>query len=107
MISAISTNLINFRINSPYVKDGQNAPAVTFKGDSTNLIQQYLDAQAAINAPAVVPTQNTANPNYKNNLRTLFTTNSAKILAILPRTFSANDSNGNEYIDGNEKAGTF
>lgn len=107
MISAISTNLINFRINSPYVKDGQNAPAVTFKGDSTNLIQQYLDAQATINAPAVVPTQNTANPNYKNNLRTLFTTNSAKILAILPRTFSANDSNGNEYIDGNEKAGTF
>ena len=107
MISAISTNLINFRINSPYVKDGQNTPAVTFKGDSTNLIQQYLDAQAAINAPAVVPTQNTVAPDYKNNLRTLFTTNSAKILAILPRTFSANDSNGNEYIDGNEKAGTF
>lgn len=107
MISAISTNLINLRINSPYVKDGQNTSAIAFKGDSTNLIQQYLDAQAAINAPAVVPTQNTANPNYKNNLRTLFTTNSAKILAILPRTFSAKDSNGNEYIDGNEKAGTF
>ena len=31
----------------------------------------------------------------------------APILAILPRTFTAEDKNGNEYIDGNEKAGTF
>ncbi|MBP3846221.1 hypothetical protein J6I39_00565 [bacterium] len=107
MISAIGTNLINLRINSPYIRNIQSSSAVSFRGDSTNLIQQYLDVQAAINAPAVAPTQTVADPNYKNNLRTLFTTNNAKILAILPRTFSANDSNGNEYIDGHEKAGTF
>ena len=107
MISAIGTNLINLRISSPYIRSTQSASAVLFRGDSTNLIQQYLDVQAAINAPAVAPTQTVADPNYKNNLRTLFTTNNAKILAILPRTFSAKDSNGNEYIDGHEKAGTF
>ncbi len=35
---------------------------------------------------------------YKNNLKTLFATNSAKILAIIPRTFNAKDTNGNEMI---------
>ena len=44
---------------------------------------------------------------YKNDLRTLFTTNGAKILAIIPRTFNAKDTNGNEYIEGGEQHGTF
>ena len=107
MISNISTNLISLKMNSPYVSKIQVPPAVEFQGDSSNLIQKYLDAQAVANSPVVTPVQTVADPNYKNNLRTLFTTNNAKILAILPRTFSAKDTNGNEYIDGNEKAGTF
>ena len=78
---------------------------VVFEGESSNLITQYLQNQANINVPAVKTTE-TQKP-YKNDLRTLFTTNNAKILAILMRTFTANDSNGNEYIDANEKPGTF
>ena len=107
MISNVSTNLISLKMNSPYVSKIQVPPAVEFHGDSSNLIQKYLDAQAVANSPVVTPVQTVENPNYKNDLRTLFTTNNAKILAILPRTFSAKDTNGNEYIDGNEKAGTF
>ena len=107
MISNVSTNLISLKMNSPYVSKIQVPPAVEFQGDSSNLIQKYLDAQAVANSPVVTPVKTVENPNYKNDLRTLFTTNNAKILAILPRTFSAKDTNGNEYIDGNEKAGTF
>ena len=107
MISNVSTNLIRLKMNSPYISKIQVPPAVEFSGDSSNLIRNYLDAQAVANSPVVTPVQTVADPNYKNNLRTLFTTNNAKILAILPRTFSAKDTNGNEYIDGNEKAGTF
>ncbi|MDR1327731.1 MAG: hypothetical protein LBJ74_04925, partial [Heliobacteriaceae bacterium] len=67
-----------------------------------NLLSKFLNAQAVINMPAVKHTTS-----YKNDLRTLFNNNQAKILAIIPRTFNAQDTNGNEYIDGNEKNGTF
>lgn len=110
MISNVSTNLIAMKVYSPSLSKKENnlTGSVSFSGpSSTNLIQQYLDSQAVINTPAVVSKPSEGVHNYKNNLRTLFTTNSAKILAILPRTFTAEDKNGNEYIDGNEKAGTF
>lgn len=110
MISNVSPNLIAMKVYSPSLskKDNNLTGSVSFSGlSSTNLIQQYLDSQAVINTPVVVSKPSEGVHNYKNNLRTLFTTNSAKILAILPRTFTAEDKNGNEYIDGNEKAGTF
>ncbi len=78
--------------------------------NSSNLLTQYLDNMAKINAPAVSkPAEVTSvvHKPYKNDLRTLFLTNSAKILAIVPRTFNAKDTNNNEYIDGNEQHGTF
>lgn len=109
MISNVTTNLIALKVNSPYYQVKKNTTANNFAPSfsSTNLIQEYLENQAAINAPVVTPVQTSADPNYKNDLRKLFNTNSAKILAILARTFTAEDKNGNEYIDGNEKAGTF
>lgn len=78
-----------------------------------NLISQYLDSTAAANMPVIKKTENVSNEQnrnvkpYKNDLRTLFLTNNAKILAIIPRSFNAKDTNGNEYIDGNERHGTF
>ena len=62
---------------------------------------------AMINAPIVKKSDASTPINYHNNLKTLFRTNQAKILAIVPRTFNAKDLNGNEYIDGNEQHGTF
>ncbi len=44
---------------------------------------------------------------YNNDLHTLFAQGRSKILAIIPRTFTAEDTNGNGYIDGDEKPGTF
>ena len=37
----------------------------------------------------------------------MFRHNQANILAMIPRTFNAKDTNGNEYIDGKEIGGTF
>ena len=60
-----------------------------------------------INIPAVKKSENTEPVNYHNNLRTMVQNNQAKILAIVMRTFNAKDTNGNDYIDGNEQNGTF
>ena len=107
MILGISSNLLIRKLNSPNVQNNgavtvpsftQNQPA------STNLLEQYLNAQAVMNAPIVnkaVAVDNnvqTSQP-YKNDLRTLFNTNRAKILAIMPRAFTAVDKNGNDYIN--------
>lgn len=74
------------------------------KASSSNLISQFLENQARINIPAVTATSQSF---YKNDLRKLFTTNSAVILAMIIRSANAKDSNGNGYIDGNEQHGTF
>ncbi len=79
--------------------------SIVFCAEGSNLISQYLQSQANINVPAIKTTE-TQKP-YKNDLRTMFLTNNAKILAILMRSFSAKDANGNDCIDGNEKPGTF
>lgn len=110
MVTNITTNLIYAKLNSPKIQTNDKTVSdVAFKqNSSSNLIQQFLDAQAVINTPIISPVPTVAPvTNYKNDLRTLFTTNNAKILAILPRTFTAEDKNGNEYIDGKEKNGTF
>ena len=112
----VSTNLIAQRLNSlsPAQKDNnvdsKTNVGVTYPESSQNLLTKFLKNQAMINSPAVnrVNTVKTepVKP-YKNDLRTLFTTNSAKILAIVPRIFNAKDTNGNEYIEGGEQHGTF
>ena len=84
----------------------------TFSG---NLISQYLDNVAKVNSVSVnkpsevnkVEATDAAKKPYKNDLKTLFLTNSATILAMIPRTFNAKDTNGNEHIDGAEQNGTF
>ena len=74
---------------------------------NSNLLSGYLDKLAMQNSPIVQETANISVENYHNDLRSLFVNNQAKILAIIPRTFNAKDSNGNGYIDGNEIHGTF
>lgn len=109
----ISANFISHKLGNVQFQANNNPmphkSTPTFTSDS-NLISQYLNNVAMINTPAVNKVENVNNTPekpYKNDLRTLFTTNSAKILAIIPRTFNAKDTNGNEYIDGNETNGTF
>lgn len=44
---------------------------------------------------------------YKNDLRTLFRENKAVIYAMIPRTFNAKDTNGDDIISSGEESGTF
>ncbi len=74
---------------------------------NSGLLNSYLNNLAMINIPAVKKSENTEPVNYHNNLRTMVQNNQAKILAIVMRTFNAKDTNGNDYIDGNEQNGTF
>ena len=108
----VSTNLITKAVSvyQPIVTKKQDVQVNTQVQNSSNLLTQYLDNMAKINAPAVskpVEVTSVVHKPYKNDLRTLFLTNSAKILAMIPRTFNAKDTNNNEYIDGNEQHGTF
>ncbi len=113
----VSNNLIAQKLNSLNAVQQNNtvqthSPVQTDRTmSSSNLLTDFLKNQALINSPVITKTnavQNTEQVKpYKNDLRTLFTTNSAKILAIVPRIFNAKDLNGNEYIDNNEQHGTF
>ena len=113
----VSNNLIAQKLNSLNPVQQNNtvqthSPVQTDRTmSSSNLLTDFLKNQALINSPVINKTnavQNTEQVKpYKNDLRTLFTTNSAKILAIVPRIFNAKDLNGNEYIDNNEQHGTF
>lgn len=111
----VTNNLISQKLGAIkplyFTNNSQTTSAPSTSLSGSNLISQYLNNVAMINAASVNKTE-TVNKDiqekpYKNDLRTLFTTNSAKILAIIPRTFNAKDTNGNEFIDGNEAHGTF
>lgn len=111
----VTNNLISQKLGAIkplyFTNNSQTTSAPSTSLSGSNLISQYLNNVAMINAASVNKTE-TVNKDiqgkpYKNDLRTLFTTNSAKILAIIPRTFNAKDTNGNEFIDSNEVHGTF
>lgn len=111
----VTNNLISQKLGAIkplyFTNNSQTTSAPTTSLSGSNLISQYLNNVAMINAASINKTEavnkDIQEKPYKNDLRTLFTTNSAKILAIIPRTFNAKDTNGNEFIDGNEAHGTF
>ncbi len=90
---------IPFKQNEkPAVKDNQ-------------VTNKYLDNLAMINTPAIkkIETKSAENTPYKNNLRTMIQNNESVMLAIVPRTFTAEDLNGDDKITfaEGEKNGTF
>lgn len=111
----VTNNLISQKLGAIkplyFTNNSQTTSATSTSLSGSNLISQYLNNVAMINAASVNKTEavnkDIQEKPYKNDLRTLFTTNSAKILAIIPRTFNAKDTNGNEFIDSNEVHGTF
>lgn len=111
----VSSNLISQKltslnpVTSPVKETKEQVNNNGVQAVSTNLLRAFLDNQALLNTPTVKPVSAAVEPvkPYKNDLRTLFLTNSAKILAMIPRTFNAQDVDGNEYITGNEVHGTF
>ena len=108
-LNNIKQNLVLKQVS---VNNDENQP----QNNRSGLISSYLESLARINAPVVEKTEKSKsiaskepaqNVPYHNELRKMFKNNEAKILAIIPRTFNANDINGNEYIDGNETPGNF
>lgn len=106
-----TTNLISQRIqkqNQATFNSSSNVdPNPAQMPNKSGLIGAYLNNMAMINTPIVKKSEAATPIVYHNNLRSMFKNNEAKILAIVMRTFNAKDTNGNEYIDGNEQNGTF
>ena len=71
---------------------------------------KYLENLARLNAPAVKKIDLAAanKAPYKNNLRTMIQNNQAVMMAIVPRTFTAQDLNGDDKVtlSTGEKCGT-
>ena len=111
----VTNNLISQKLGAIkplyFTNNSQTTSAPSTSLSGSNLISQYLNNVAMINAASINKTEavnkDIQEKPYKNDLRTLFTTNSAKILAIIPITFNEKYKNGNEFIDGNEVHGTF
>ena len=95
--------------SNPQAKTKPEAMSLVSPAKNSNLLADFLNYQANINSAMVKPVQlnNEIKVNYKNDLKTLFIKNKAVTLAIVPRTFNAKDTNGNERIDGSEEHGTF
>lgn len=93
--------------NTPAKQPEVKAQAAVQNG--TNLLASFLNYRASVNSAMIKPVQakNEVAFVYKNDLKTVFQNNQAKILAIVPRTFNAKDTNGNMRIDGSEEHGTF
>ena len=111
MTQIAKINTINFRGD---VYNNQTSPVIANKtsaNQDTKAAGMYLDNLAMINAPAVKKvdaSKNIAKP-YKNNLRSMIQNNESVMLAIVPRTFTAQDLNGDDKItlSAGEKNGTF
>lgn len=125
MINSISTNLVMNRVDTMKPQEGSSSkkPAQTpISAGGENVLNKYLESIALINAFQLneigkkqlngvhgleLDKQNEKLANYKNNFKAELQNGEAKILAIIPRTFSAQDYNGNDYIEEGEEIGTF
>lgn len=119
-----STNLLLQKMNRPISQQQASAITVSQKNSqapsASNMLSLYLQNlsninRASVTTPEIKPQETAgvieAKPVkkivYKNNLRSMIKNNEMIVLAMIPRTFNAKDTNGNGYIDGNEENGTF
>ncbi len=88
-----------------------NIPQENTANPKKDLSEKYLDNLARINAAGVQRVELTSDKNvsYKNNLRTMIRNNESVMMAIVPRTFTAEDINGDDKVtlSTGEKNGTF
>lgn len=67
--------------------------------------KQILAPKATVTVNLTEAQKNVAG--YKNELKDMLTHNKANIIAVIPRIMNAQDKDGNELIQGDEKSGTF
>lgn len=68
---------------------------------------QNYNTQAVSEAQKVQETEASQKIDYKNDLKTMFRNNEANILAVIPRTMNAKDTNGDDLITEGEISGNF
>ena len=110
-INSILVNTTTPIAYAPAMK-GEKKVEADAKTYDKELINDYLKSVAAANAPAVNKVNlnaKAAEEPYHNNLRSMIQNNESVMIAIAPRTFTAQDLNGDEKISlsEGEKAGTF
>ncbi len=89
-------------INSTSIQQKQIQPV------GTNVLERYLQNQGLTAMSQVKPIDNNIqNDVYKNNLRTKFKNNDAKIMGIIIRNFGAEDKTGNELLREGDIRGNF
>lgn len=100
---------INFKASAMQQQVPVSKPETPSKKES-GVTSGYLDNLARINAPAVqkVDANKKEIKPYKNNLRTMVRNNQSVMMAIVPRTFTAQDLNGDDKVtlSTGEKNGT-
>lgn len=101
---------INFRGMETTQSENKPADVSTVVKNGNEISAKYLDNLARINAPSVKKVgfkQDDTAP-YKNNLRTMVQNNQCVMMAIVPRTFTAQDLNGDDKVtlSTGEKNGT-
>ena len=110
----LATNALTNRINlnktyqTPVFKSEKDNVSRT---DNNFAMVSYLEYSAKINTPAVrkIEKHRSVEKPYQNNLKTMIQNNESVMMAIIPRTFTAEDLNGDEKISitKGEKVGTF
>ena len=108
------TNIFLNRISPKtalYVPSFKAKEAVENKYQDSRALSTYMETTAIYNTVAVkkVAKSESVNEGYKNNLRSMIQNNESVMLAIIPRTFTAEDLDGDEKISvaKGEKPGTF
>ena len=83
-----------------------------FMNKSLVTMNSIKDKLSNIHLPSFIKTEKVGEKEgikepYKNNLKTMLQNGEAKILAMIPRTFNAKDTNGDGKITDGEQHGTF
>lgn len=110
----IITNYVNIPSTIPQVN---NQPAQTSVVNNqiqqqpvgNNVLEQYMQNQGLIAAVRVNPLNNESEilQNYKNDLRTKFKNNDAKIMGVIIRNLGAQDKTGNQLLREGDIRGNF
>lgn len=99
---------LNYRAMRP--QQTQITNPIDEKSSESSVTAQYLDNLALMNIPAVKKVEPATEDakQYKNNLRSMIQNNQSVMLAIVPRTFTAEDLNGDDKVtlSTGEKCGT-
>ena len=110
MAAITNISAVNFRATANY-QTPIKPDTKEYNVQDKEVTNKYLQNLAMMNAAGVKKVDLNSNNQqpYKNNLRTMIQNNESVMMAIIPRTFTAKDLNGDDKItlkDG-EKNGTF